>query len=97
LTTVPAADDGFALWVVYLDGGGDVEEAMAELDSIALSPRLFLVRSDLTRSRLYHLVKRQTGPDALLVGRLAERPKFTGMAEGSLTALRSWGDAAESG
>jgi hypothetical protein len=85
-------DAEVALWVVHLDGDGDFQEAMAELDSIALSPRLFLVRSDLTRSRLYHLVKRRTAPASLFVGRLADRPKFMGMSAGALGALRSWDD-----
>lgn len=83
---------GAALYVVHLSGAGDATAAMAALDAIALSPALFLVRSDLTRSRLYHLVKREAAPESLLVGRLAERPKFTGMAAGSLSALRSWDD-----
>lgn len=77
------------LWVVHL-GGGDHAEAMRGLDAIALSPTLFLVRSDETQSRLYHRVKRETGADTLLVGRLAGPPKFMGMAPGSLAALRDW-------
>jgi hypothetical protein len=66
---------------------------MAALDAIAVAPDLFLVRTDLTQSRLYHLVKRETGSAALFVGRLAERPKFKGMAPGSLAALRDWDPA----
>jgi hypothetical protein len=82
--------DGLALHVVHLGGGGDHSDAMDALDSIALSPGLWLVRSDLTQSRLYHLVKRETGAESLFVGRLAGRPKFKGMAAGSLARLRSW-------
>jgi len=78
-------------YVVALDADGDHADAMAALDAIALSPGLYLVRTDLTRSRLYHLVKRETGTGSLLVGRLAGDPKFMGMAPGSLAALRSWG------
>jgi non-ribosomal peptide synthetase component F len=78
------------LYAVRLDPGGDHGEGMAALDAIALAPDLFLVRSDLTQSRLYHLVKRETGSASLFVGRLAERPKFKGMAAGSLAALRDW-------
>ncbi|HTI34909.1 MAG TPA: hypothetical protein VL422_14620 [Miltoncostaea sp.] len=63
---------------------------MAALDAIHLAPGLYLVRTDLTRSRLDHLVKRKTGGASLFVGRLAGTPKFTGMAPGSLAALRSW-------
>ena len=77
-------------YVVRLDAGHHAE-AMAALDAIALAPDLFLVRSDLTQSRLYHLVKRETGSPALFEGRLAERPKFMGMDAGSLAALRRWG------
>jgi hypothetical protein len=80
--------------VVALDPDGDHADAMAALalalDAIALSPGLYLVRTDLTQSRLYHLVKRETGSASLLVGRLAGAPKFKGMAPGSLAALRSW-------
>lgn len=79
-------------YVVALDADGDHAGAMAALalDAIALSPSLYLVRSDLTQSRLYHLVKRETGTASLFVGRLAGPPKFRGMAPGSLAALRSW-------
>jgi hypothetical protein len=83
-----------ALWVVRLEGGTGGGEAMAALDAIALAPGLLLVRSALSQSRLYHLVKREAAPESLFVGRLAERPKFTGMRAGSLAALRDWGDEA---
>jgi hypothetical protein len=76
------------LYAVRLDPGADHAEAMDALDAIALAPDLFLVWSDLTQSGLYHLVKRETGSASLFVGRLAERPKFKGMAAGSLAALR---------
>jgi hypothetical protein len=80
------------LYVVALDAGADdAGDAMAALGSIPLSAGLHLVRSDLTQSRLYHLVKRETGTATLLVGRLDGDPKFKGMAPGSLAALRSWG------
>jgi hypothetical protein len=78
------------LFVVHLDPDDDHERQMDALDAIALAPGLFLVRSDETQSGLYHRVKRETGARSLLVGRLAERPKFMGMAPGSLSALRSW-------
>lgn len=62
-------------------------------DAYPLNDGMWLVRSELTRSRLYHLVKRQL-PDgsALLVAPLGDRPadwpKFKGMAAGALAWLR---------
>ncbi len=87
------------LYVVALDADADRPgDAMAALGAIPLSPGLHLVRSDLSQSRLYHLVKRETGTAMLFVGRLAGNPKFMGMAPGSLAALRSWGaDGADPG
>jgi hypothetical protein len=90
-------DGGVALWVVHLDGGGDHAAAMGALDALALSPGLWLVRSDLTQSHLYHLVKRETGAESLFVGRLAGRREFMGMPAGALSALRSWDDLSVAG
>lgn len=76
------------LHLVHVRADDDPAPAMDELGAIALGDGLFVVRSDLTRSRLYHLVKRRTRPTALLVAPLAEAPKFLGMAPGALAALR---------
>ena len=55
-----------------------------------LAPQLHLVDSDLTRSRLYHLVKWSLPDDtALLVAAVDGEPKFKGMEPGSLAWLRS--------
>jgi len=75
---------------VRLDAGGGHAEAMAALDATALAPDLFLVLSDLPRSRPDHPVKREAGVAALLVGRLAVRPKVRRMATGWPAALRDW-------
>jgi hypothetical protein len=55
-----------------------------------LTDQMHLVRSDRTRSRLYHAVKHQLPADtALCVAPLAGDPKFKGMDEGALHWLRS--------
>lgn len=53
-----------------------------------LADGLSLVRTDRTRSQLYHDVKRRTRPEKLLVAPLADDPKFMGMEEGALKWLR---------
>ena len=54
----------------------------------AFRPNLILARSERSRSRLYHAVKRQLPDDtALLVAPLADAPKFKGMSPGSLKWL----------
>ena len=74
--------DTAALYVVHLGGDGETTEPMGALDSIPLTPGLWLVRSDLTQSRLYHPVKRETGATNLFVGHLAELPKVMGWRRG---------------
>ncbi|MFN3537699.1 MAG: hypothetical protein ACK4Y4_09655 [Brevundimonas sp.] len=55
-----------------------------------LADGLYLVVSALSRSRLYHRIKRQLPPDtAFLVAPLAEAPKFKGMASGALSFTRT--------
>lgn len=66
-----------------------------ELDDLAgprqqLTPQLSLIDSELSQSRLYHLVKWSLPPDTqLLVAAVDGRPKFKGMEPGSLAWLRS--------
>ena len=77
--SVPAAPDRPIVW----DG-----------DARPLSDMLWLVRSDLSRSRLYHRIKDQLpAGSALLVAPLTDEPdgwpKFKGMDEGALAWLRS--------
>ena len=58
-------------------------------DGYRLNDGLYLIRSDLDRSPLYHRIKRQLGPDApLLVAPLDGDPKFKGMNAGALKWLR---------
>ena len=62
-------------------------------DAFMLADDLFLVRSDLSRSRLYHQIKRCLPTDAaLLIAPLADAPKFKGMRRGALKWLRERND-----
>lgn len=62
----------------------DVDAAFHELDC-----GLYLIDSDLSRSKLYHRIKwAHDGLTALLVAPLADAPKFKGMKPGALTWLR---------
>lgn len=59
-------------------------------DLCALSSALYLIRSDLSQSKVYHRLKWQLPPDTpLIVATLSEPPKFKGMASGSLKWVRS--------
>lgn len=77
-----------ALFVVYLDCELH-GEATNNLDVAPLTEGLWLVRSALTQSQLYHQIKHATHPGALFVGQLDEHPKFKGMAAGALKWVRS--------
>ena len=58
-------------------------------DGIRLRDGLYLIQSELTRSKLYHRIKWQLKDGAaLLVAPLADDPKFKGMEAGSLKWLR---------
>lgn len=57
---------------------------------IELAPRLHLIESELTQSRLYHLVKWSLPTDTpLLVACVDEPPKFKGMVPGATKWVRS--------
>jgi hypothetical protein len=71
-----------AVYVVAATGGEGLDVVMAGLDSIALTETLYLVRTDLTQSGLYHHLKRETGPTTPFVGRLDGSPKCKGVAAG---------------
>jgi hypothetical protein len=65
-------------------------------DAFALNNQLWLVRSELSRSRLYHAIKWQLPKGvALMVAPLDDRPegwpKFKGMEAGALAWLRTAG------
>lgn len=58
-------------------------------EAMKLAAEIFLVRSPLTRSRLYHQVKKQLPRHAsLLVAPLADAPKFKALNRGALAWLR---------
>lgn len=79
-----------ALFIAYL-GLQQGQRARLELADpfFELRPDLYLVQTGLTRSRLYHAIKRKLPPDtALLVAELAKAPKFKGMADGALKWVR---------
>lgn len=62
-------------------------------DAFTLADGLFLVRSDLTRSGLYHQIKHRLPTDAaLLVAPLADAPKFKRLRRGALKWLRESSD-----
>jgi len=77
------------LWLVYAAGGTGPDDLLEDRDGIEIADGLFLIRSEKTRSRLYHALKRSAGPDTLLVAPLREAPKFKGMRAGALKWLRS--------
>ena len=66
---------------VLADGLGD--------DLVELTDGLVVVESELTRSELYHGLKRLQAPDTpLLVAELTEPPKMKAMAPGAHAWLR---------
>ncbi len=74
----------FLAWI-----GIDRDSLDLEGEICALNPRLFLVETGLSRSKLYHRIKWQLPEGtALLVAPLAAVPKFKGMAEGSTAWVR---------
>lgn len=77
----------FIVWV-GTDEPIELDDLVGERQQLA--PRLSLISSELTQSRLYHLVKWSLPPDTeLLVAAVDGRPKFKGMEPGSLAWLRS--------
>lgn len=59
-------------------------------DGVRLHAGLYLIRTELTRSKLYHRIKWQLEDGAgLLVAPLADDPKFKGMEAGSLKWLKN--------
>lgn len=80
------------LYLVWYAGEADSGSAGTAPDDPSvrrLGDGLFLVRSERTRSQLYHDVKRRTRPRKLLVAPLADAPKFMGLADGALKWLRA--------
>ncbi|RXZ66519.1 hypothetical protein [Pelagerythrobacter rhizovicinus] len=92
-----AEDAGAALYLLWIDPAEEVPAALdLHGDGHPLADGLWLVRSGLTRSRLYHRIKWQLPDGApLLVAPLADTrdgwPKFKGMDAGALAWLRGGG------
>ena len=84
----PDDDEDRQAYLVHIDH--DAEITFPAKQVCKLSDGLYLVISALTRSRLYHRIKRQLPPGtALLVAPLAEAPKFKGMSRGALAFTRT--------
>lgn len=75
------------LYIVYVSGPGTGLDDHPDIT--ALSEVLYIVRTDQTRSQLYHSIKRRTAPRQLLVAPLAGLPKFRGMNPGSSQKVRT--------
>jgi hypothetical protein len=63
-------------------------DARAIEGTVELTHGLYLIRTEQTRSQVYHAIKRRLDPDRLLVAPLSDVPKFKGMAAGATTAAR---------
>jgi hypothetical protein len=78
------------LYLVYVRH--PVPEKSSLIGGVELEPGLYLVRTEQTRSQLYHSIKRQFDPDRLLVAPLLDLPKFKGMNAGVTQAARRLGE-----
>ena len=77
------------LYLVYSGQSAPVDGWKMEGSVFRASPHTCLVRTTLSRSRVYHAVKRQMrSPAPLMVAPLSADPKFKDMAPGTLTWLR---------
>jgi hypothetical protein len=74
-------------FLIYVRNTNTDAEALP--GAVELDDGLFLVRTDLTRSQLYHAVKRRIAPGRLLVAPLLAPPKFKGMKRGAAKELSS--------
>ncbi len=69
------------LYLVYMRDPLPSEDILA--DAVELDIGLYLIRTDQTRSQLYHAIKRKLSPAILLVAPLSDLPKFKGMRDGA--------------
>ncbi|ASK89098.1 hypothetical protein [Sphingorhabdus sp. SMR4y] len=61
-------------------------------DGYKIDDNLYVIRSELTRSQLYHRIKWQLeNGSPLLLAPLSDAPKFKGMNPGALKWLREYG------
>lgn len=82
--------DTLNLFIVYCDP--EYAPLTLDEDSFTLAKGLFLVRTTLTQSQIYHRIKRILPKDtAILVVEASAAPKFKGMAAGSTKWLRESG------
>lgn len=76
-------------FLVYFEPESLREPLKVDGEGFELAAGLWLVATGLTRSRLYHAVKRQLGEGApLLVAPLRGHPKFKRLAPGALNFTR---------
>lgn len=76
-------------YLAYLPQTADIDAIEVDGAMFPLDDHLMLVRTEQTRSRLYHALKRQMPEDAaILVAPLEDAPKFKGMRQGALAAAR---------
>ncbi len=75
------------LYLVYVQDP-PAPEPFDDPAAVLLDDGLELVRTDQTRSQLYHVVKRRLGSGKLLVALLQGSPKFKGMRPGAAKAAR---------
>lgn len=61
-------------------------------DAVELDDGNYLIRTEQTRLRLYHEIKRRFGPRILLVAPLAGLPKFNSMKAGAASKAKSLGE-----
>lgn len=76
------------LYLVFVEAF-DEDALYAQFDAVCLRQGLFVIRSALDRSGLYHAVRDATRPVGLVVAPLAADPKFKGMAPGALKWVRA--------
>lgn len=79
------------LYIAFTDApqGASLDEIESVAELWELQPGLYLVHGELTRSEIYHALKREIpGDAALLVAPLANAPKFKSMSAGSTSWLR---------
>lgn len=78
------------LYLLYLPPDAEIPSPLdLQGDGRRLHDGLYLIRSALTQSKLYHRIKWQLPADtALAVACLEQQPKFKGMESGALAWLR---------
>lgn len=73
------------LYLVY--ARDPAPETSRLIGGVELEPGMYLVRTEQSRSQLYHAIKRRVSPGVLLVAPLSDLPKFKGMGAGATKAV----------